>query len=185
MKYRLVNAVNVLKSINEPSNWQLVPIEEKMKIKVKKLRDSAVIPTYAHGPDEDAGFDLRAIESTILKPLVPTLVKTGLSIELPPGIEAQIRSRSGLALKQGIMVLNSPGTVDPSYRGEIGVILVWNGHSGLGPWATPGSGAEIILQEGDRIAQMVVAAYQPVVFEVVNELSDTARGEGGFGSTGV
>jgi dUTP pyrophosphatase len=157
-----------------------------LTLKIKKLRPNTVIPEYAHGPDEDSGFDLRAIEPTVLRPFVPTLVKTGLSIELPPGFEAQIRPRSGLALKNGITVLNAPGTVDPSYRGEIGVILVWNGHSSLkGPWATPGSGAEIIIQEGDRIAQMCVTRYERVEFEVVEELADSVRGEGGFGSSGV
>jgi dUTP pyrophosphatase len=149
-----------------------------LTLKIKKLAPNAVIPSYAHGPDEDAGFDLRAIQPAILKPLVPTLVKTGLSIALPPGFEAQIRPRSGLALKHGITVLNSPGTVDPGYRGEIGVILLWTG-------VNRGPGAEIIINEGDRIAQMVVARYEPIEFAVEEELAETARGAGGFGSSGL
>jgi dUTP pyrophosphatase len=171
--------------------------KNELVLKIKKLRPEAVIPVYAHGADSDSGFDLRAIEPAVLRPLEPTLVKTGLSIELPPGFEAQIRPRSGLALKNGITVLNSPGTVDPAYRGEIGVILMWTGF-----WAgndlsqpptrqicrgvnAPGSGAEILIQEGDRIAQMCVTRYERVEFEVVEELADSVRGEGGFGSSGV
>lgn len=157
-----------------------------MILKIKKLHPNAVIPAYAHGPDEDAGFDLRAVEPAILTPLVPRLVKTGLAIELPPGVEAQIRSRSGLALKQGLFVLNAPGTVDPSYRGELGVILLWTGYNGNpNSVASPGLGAQLIINEGDRIAQMVVARYEPVTEFVEVELAESNRGSGGFGSTGV
>jgi dUTP pyrophosphatase len=99
---------------------------ETVNVQIKKLRD-VPLPEYAHGPEEDAGFDLRAAEPVRLRKDVPTLVKTGLAIALPPGYEAQIRSRSGLALKEGLYVLNAPATIDPGYRGEIGVILVWNG----------------------------------------------------------
>ena len=122
-----------------------------------------------------AGMDLRAnIEQPItMKPLERVVIKTGLMIALPSGYEAQIRPRSGLAAKNGITVLNSPGTIDADYRGEIGVILV-----NL-------SAKEFSIKDGDRIAQMVVAKYERVDFELVQVLSETTRGTGGFGSTGV
>lgn len=122
-----------------------------------------------------AGMDLRAnIEQTItIKPLERVVVKTGLMIALPSGYEAQIRPRSGLAAKKGITVLNSPGTIDADYRGEIGVILI-----NL-------STENFLINDGDRIAQMVVAKYERVDLEHVEELNETTRGVGGFGSTGV
>lgn len=122
-----------------------------------------------------AGMDLRAnIEKKIrLKPLERVVVKTGLMMALPSGYEAQIRPRSGLAAKKGITVLNSPGTIDADYRGEIGVILI-----NL-------SSEDFFINDGDRIAQMVVAKYERVNFEAVEVLNDTARGAGGFGSTGI
>lgn len=122
-----------------------------------------------------AGMDLRAnIEQTItIKPLERVVVKIGLMIALPSGYEAQIRPRSGLAAKKGITVLNSPGTIDADYRGEIGVILI-----NL-------STEDFLINDGDRIAQMVVAKYERVDFEHVEELNETTRGVGGFGSTGV
>ena len=122
-----------------------------------------------------AGMDLYAnIDETItLKPLERTLVKTGLFISLPKGYEAQIRPRSGLAFKNGITVLNSPGTIDADYRGEIGVILV-----NL-------SSQDFSINDGDRIAQMVIAKYETATWEEVENLDETNRGEGGFGSTSV
>nr|WP_298656038.1 dUTP diphosphatase [uncultured Flavobacterium sp.] len=122
-----------------------------------------------------AGMDLRAnlIESITLHPLERTLVKTGLFIELPLGFEAQVRPRSGLAIKKGITVLNSPGTVDADYRGEIGVILV-----NL-------SNEPFVIENGERIAQLVIAKHERAEWLEVNELSETSRGAGGFGSTGV
>lgn len=122
-----------------------------------------------------AGMDLRASisESILLKPLERTLVKTGLFIELPLGYEAQVRPRSGLALKKGISVLNSPGTIDADYRGEIGVILI-----NL-------SNEDFVIENGERIAQMVIAKHEQAQLIEVNELSETTRGAGGFGSTGV
>ena len=122
-----------------------------------------------------AGMDLRAnlSESIILKPFERTLVKTGLFMELPVGYEAQVRPRSGLALKKGITVLNSPGTIDADYRGEIGVILI-----NL-------SNEDFVIENGERIAQLVIAKYEQAEFIEVNELSETSRGTGGFGSTGV
>jgi dUTP pyrophosphatase len=122
-----------------------------------------------------AGMDLRAniTESITLKSLERALVKTGLFIELPIGYEAQVRPRSGLAFKKGITVLNSPGTVDADYRGEIGVILV-----NL-------SNEDFVIENGERIAQLIIAKHQRAEWLEVAELSETARGEGGFGSTGV
>ena len=122
-----------------------------------------------------AGMDLRAnlTESIILQPLERTIVKTGLFIELPIGFEAQVRPRSGLAFKNGITVLNSPGTVDADYRGEIGVILV-----NL-------SNKEFEIQNGERIAQLIIAKHERAEWFEVAELSETSRGAGGFGSTGV
>ncbi|WP_369765872.1 dUTP diphosphatase [Flavobacterium sp. WC2429] len=122
-----------------------------------------------------AGMDLRAnlIESITLQPLERTIVKTGLFMELPIGYEAQVRPRSGLAFKNGITVLNSPGTVDADYRGEIGVILV-----NL-------SNQAFVIQNGERIAQLIIAKHERADWIEVEELSDTSRGAGGFGSTGV
>ncbi|OUR98082.1 deoxyuridine 5'-triphosphate nucleotidohydrolase [Flavobacteriales bacterium 33_180_T64] len=122
-----------------------------------------------------AGMDLRAniTESITLKPLERTIVKTGLFIELPVGIEAQVRPRSGLAAKKGITVLNAPGTVDADYRGEVGVILV-----NL-------SNEDFTIENGERVAQLVIAKHERAEWIEVNELSETSRGEGGFGSTGV
>jgi dUTP pyrophosphatase len=131
------------------------------------------IPAYE--TEQSAGMDLRANidESITLKPLERAIVKTGLFIALPAGFEAQVRPRSGLAAKKGITVLNSPGTVDADYRGEIGVILV-----NL-------SNEDFIVQDGERVAQLVIAKHERVTWEEVDVLSETERGAGGFGSTGV
>ena len=122
-----------------------------------------------------AGMDIRAYitQPVVLKPMQRAIIKTGLFIELPIGTEAQVRPRSGLAIKKGITVLNSPGTIDADYRGEIGVILV-----NL-------SNEDFTIENGERIAQLVLASHQRAQWQQVNQLSDTARGEGGFGSTGV
>lgn len=122
-----------------------------------------------------AGMDLRATLDlpVILKPLERAIVKTGLFIELPIGYEAQIRPRSGLAAKKGITVLNTPGTIDADYRGEIGVILV-----NL-------SNEDFIIEDGERIAQMIIAKHERAEWHEVTALSETERGAGGFGSTGV
>lgn len=122
-----------------------------------------------------AGMDLRAnlSEPVTLGPLERAIVKTGLFIELPVGYEAQVRPRSGLAAKKGITVLNSPGTVDADYRGEIGVILV-----NL-------SNEAFVIENGERIAQLIIAKHERAVWLEAEELSETSRGEGGFGSTGV
>ena len=130
-----------------------------------------MIPRYAHGPDEDAGMDLHSIDAVTLGPGETKLVATGLAIELPSGFEAQIRPRSGLALKHSITLPNSPATIDPGYRGEIRVIL-----QNLGREAYQ-------ISPGERIAQMVIARYEAVEWEE-GELADSVRGEGGFGSSG-
>lgn len=131
------------------------------------------IPAYE--TEGSAGMDLRAElnESITLKPLERAIVKTGLFIALPQGFEAQVRPRSGLAAKKGITVLNSPGTVDADYRGEIGVILV-----NL-------SNEEFIVNDGERIAQLVIAKHERANWQEVEILNETERGSGGFGSTGV
>lgn len=130
------------------------------------------LPEYA--TLQSAGMDIRANldEPITLQPLQRCLVPTGLYIALPPGTEAQIRPRSGLALKKGITVLNSPGTIDADYRGEIGIILI-----NL-------SQEPFVIQDGERIAQMVVARYEQALWNAVESLDDTERGEGGFGHSG-
>lgn len=130
------------------------------------------LPSYA--TENAAGMDLRAnLECSItLKPLEREIIPTGLFIELPIGTEAQIRPRSGLAAKYGVTVLNSPGTIDADYRGELKVILV-----NL-------SNKDFVINDGERIAQMVVAKHEQVKFDVVFQLEETKRGSGGFGSTG-
>lgn len=142
-----------------------------MKVKIQKLRDDAFLPEYAHGSDEDAGMDLRAVEDVVLQPGVAFAVPTGLTIELPSGYEAQVRPRSGLALKYAITLPNAPGTIDPSYRGEIKVILL---NLGREPYH---------VSVGDRIAQMVIARYERIEWEE-GPLNGSSRGSGGFGSSG-
>ena len=142
-----------------------------MKIQITNKSKHA-LPSYE--TDASAGMDLRANidESITLKPLERTIVKTGLFIGLPVGFEAQVRPRSGLAAKNGITVLNAPGTVDADYRGEIGVILV-----NL-------SNENFVINDGERIAQLVIAKHERANWEEVAVLSETKRGAGGFGSTG-
>ena len=130
-----------------------------------------MIPRYAHGPEEDAGMDLHSIEAVALDPGETKLVRTGLAIELPSGFEAQIRPRSGLALKHSITLPNSPATIDPGYRGEIRVILLNLGRE------------RFQIAPGERIAQMIIARYEAVEWEE-GELADSQRGTGGFGSSG-
>ena len=143
-----------------------------MKIKVINT-SSHELPHYE--TEASAGMDLRAhIPASItLQPLGRAVIKTGLFIELPVGVEAQVRPRSGLAAKKGITVLNAPGTIDADYRGEIGVILV-----NL-------SNESYTIENGERIAQMVIARHERAEWSAVEKLSQTDRGEGGFGSTGI
>lgn len=142
-----------------------------MIVHVKRIHPAAVLPTYAH--PGDAGMDICSCVMLVLQPGERRLVPTGLSIALPPNTEAQMRPRSGLALKNGITLLNTPGTIDEGYRGEVGVILI---NHGTEPFE---------IRPGMRIAQMVIAPVLRVAVEEVAELSETMRGVGGFGSTGV
>src|ERR1700676_3879306 len=142
-----------------------------MQIRIHRIHPHAMLPAYAHGPLEDAGMDLHAVEDVTLQPGVPRLVPTGLTIEVPAGYEAQVRPRSGLALKHAITLPNAPGTIDPGYRGEIRVILL---NLGREPYT---------VHAGDRIAQMIVTRYEPVEW-LEGDLADSARGAGGFGSSG-
>ena len=143
-----------------------------MKIKVVN-KSKHPLPHYA--TTQSAGMDLRANldEPITLKSLDRTLVKTGIFMELPAGYEAQVRPRSGLAFKKGITVLNTPGTIDADYRGEVGVILV-----NL-------SNEDFVVEDGERVAQMVIAKHEQTSWEEVEELIETERGAGGFGSTGL
>lgn len=142
-----------------------------MKVKIVN-RSNNELPSYS--TELSAGMDLRASlnKPVELKPMERTLVPTGLFIELPKGFEAQIRPRSGLALKKGITVLNTPGTIDADYRGEIGIILI-----NL-------SQESFVIENGDRICQMIISAHETVEWNLVEELEDTVRGAGGFGHTG-
>ena len=143
-----------------------------MKVKVVN-KGRQPLPQYA--TPQSAGMDLRANldEPITLNPMERRLIPTGLYIALPEGYEAQVRPRSGLALKKGITVLNSPGTIDADYRGEVGVLLI-----NL-------SGEDFIVNDGERIAQMVIARHEQGSFTVVEELDETERGAGGYGHTGV
>jgi dUTP pyrophosphatase len=140
-------------------------------LKVKKLREDATVPHYAH--PGDAGLDLFACEAITLEPGGSAVVKTGISIALPPSTEGQVRPRSGLAAKHQVSVLNTPGTIDEGYRGEVGVILV---NFGKQPFD---------VEHGMKIAQLVVKPVICVDVEEVSDLSETRRGSGGFGSTGL
>lgn len=141
-----------------------------VKVKFKKLTETAIIPEYKSA--EAAGMDLCADQDTILYAGKHRLIKTGIAIELPVGYEAQVRPRSGLAYKYGITVLNSPGTIDSDYRGDVGVILI--NHSD-----------EVFkVEKGDRIAQLVVVPVSRAEMVEVEELDESDRGAGGFGSTG-
>ena len=142
-----------------------------MRVKIKQLHPDALIPQYQ--TLGAAGFDLHALEDYKLSAGERVLVKTGLAFELQSGFELQIRPRSGLALKNGVSVLNAPGTIDSDYRGEVGVLLINH------------SKEDFAIKKGDRIAQGVVARYERVEFEVCEELGESARGAGGFGSSGV
>jgi dUTP pyrophosphatase len=141
-----------------------------MKLKIKKLNTEAVIPAYQ--TKEAAGFDLHSIEDVVINPGERKLIGTGLAFEIEYGYEVQIRPRSGLAYKHGITVLNTPGTIDSDYRGEIKVLLI---NLGSEPFE---------IKKGERIAQAVVAPVIQAEIIEVDELSDTQRGSGGFGSTG-
>ncbi len=142
-----------------------------MTLKFKKIHPDAEIPAYAH--PSDAGMDVKSVCDVVVKAHDRALVKTGLVMLLPPMYEAQVRPRSGLALKSGITVLNTPGTIDSGYRGEVGVILF------------NASGVDFEVKKGDKIAQLVIAPVTQPIIEETDVLDETDRGAGGFGSTGV
>ena len=142
-----------------------------IKLGFKKINPDAILPVYAH--PGDAGMDLYSVDNLIVAPGERALVHTGLVMNLPAGFEAQVRPRSGLALKNGITVLNTPGTIDEGYRGEVGVILANFGD------------APFTVSRGSKIAQMVVSPVTRVMPIEVDEVDDTERGAGGFGSTGI
>ena len=142
-----------------------------MTLGFKRIHPDATLPAYAHA--SDAGMDVRSVEDLTIPTGRRALVHTGLVMELPLGYEAQVRPRSGLALKHGITVLNTPGTIDAGYRGEVGVILANFGD------------ADFVVKKGDKVAQIVIAPVtQPEIVEVA-DVNETDRGAGGFGSTGV
>jgi len=142
-----------------------------MKLKVKKINPEARIPAYAH--EGDSGLDLYSVEETVIEPGERKTVKTGLQISMPKGFEAQVRPKSGLASKFGVTVLNTPGTIDSGYRGEIMVIM-----ANLGKETYK-------VEKGKKIAQMVIAKVEEAEIEETNSLEDSSRKEGGFGSTGL
>jgi dUTP pyrophosphatase len=146
-----------------------------LSVAIKRLDHAADLNLPAYATSDSAGMDLlAAVEETVtLDPGERRLIPTGIAIALPPGTEAQVRPRSGLALKQGVTVLNAPGTIDADYRGEVGVILINHGDQ------------PFVVERGSRIAQMVVAAYARVAWTVSDDLEQSARGAGGFGSTGI
>ena len=147
------------------------PSSNTMKLKVLKLNESAILPQYAKA--EDAGLDLFSIEQNTINPGESQLIHTGIAIELPPQTEATVRPRSGLALKHQITVLNTPGTIDAGYRGEIGVILINH------------SKQPFQVLKGMKIAQLVISPIIRAEIEAVDQLSVTDRGDNGFGSTGL
>ena len=140
-------------------------------LKIKKLNQEAILPSFAH--KGDAGMDLYSVEDVVIPSGESRLIKTGISLELPKMTEAQVRPRSGLALKNSITVLNTPGTIDEGYRGEVGVILINHGKE------------DFTVTKHMKIAQMVLKPIYEVNIVEANELSDSERGIGGFGSTGV
>ena len=142
-----------------------------MHLKFRKLHADAQVPSYAS--EGDAGLDLRALEATVIKPGERALVKTGIAIELPEHTVGLVCSRSGLAYKKGVFVLNAPGIIDSGYRGDVGVILQNAGSE------------DFEVEAGDRIAQLVIQEFVTVKLVEVDEVSVSTRGEGGFGSTGV
>ena len=153
-------------SCSDKNFWVL----EMIKVKIKRIKDNAVIPSYAH--DGDAGVDLYSTEDYLLKPRDRCLVSTGIKIALPHGYEAQTRPKSGLALKQGLSIANTPGTIDSCYRGEVGIIAINLGKE------------DIKIEKGKKVARMVFNKVEEAKFEEVEELDSTKRGDGGFGSTG-
>ena len=140
-------------------------------VMISKISGDAKLPSYAH--EDDVGMDLYSVEELVIKPMERKLVGTGIKIELPKNIEAQVRPKSGLSAKFGLSVLNTPGTIDPGYRGEVKVIIINLGNE------------EYKIEKGSKIAQMVFNEIKKPKIKIVDELTKTKRGEGGFGSTGL
>ena len=140
-----------------------------LTIRVATIRPQAELPRPAHSSDVDAGLDLVAAEEAVLRPGEWAAVPTGLVLEIPPGYEGQVRPRSGLAWRHGVTLLNSPGTIDPGYRGEVRVLMINHGRE------------DFRIRPGDRIAQLVVGAYAAVDWKLEPALAPSARGSGGFG----
>ncbi len=147
-------------------------MQETLTLRYRRVKSAAVAPACAHGGSEDAGMDLCAAVDADVPPGKWVSVSTGICIELPPGYEGQVRPRSGLARKHGLTLLNSPGTIDPGYRGELSVTII---NFGDAPYA---------IRTGDRIAQLVISRYARVRWVCSERLDETRRGQGGFGSTG-
>jgi len=166
---------NTFKTLFSPlsilSNIDYIPTKMVIPIKIKKLHPDAIMPHYAH--DGDAGMDVYSVEDITIMHKKRELISTGLSFEIPKGFEIQIRPKSGLALKHGLTIPNTPGTLDSGYRGELKVILL---NTGDEPYE---------VKKGEKIAQIVLARYEEAEIQEVNDLSDTQRGDGGFGSTGL
>jgi len=146
---------------------------EPVNIAVKRLDHAGDLPLPSYETSGSAGMDIRAAEDLTIAPAQRGLVGSGFAFAIPHGYEIQVRPRSGLALKKGISIPNTPGTIDSDYRGELKVILINHGQE------------DFVIQRGDRIAQIVVAPVQRGILKEVDRLDETARGEGGFGSTGV
>ncbi len=141
-----------------------------VEIKVLKIKENAKVPQIAH--EGDAGFDVHSTERYVLKPGERAAISSGIKLEIPFGYECQVRPRSGLALKHGISVINTPGTIDATYRGEVNIILINHGNE------------DYIVNEGDKVAQLIFKKLEEVNLKEVKEINQTKRGEGGFGSTG-
>ena len=148
-----------------------IPVR-KLTVQLRKIHAGARLPRYAHGANEDAGMDLHALRRVEIAAGEWAGIATGLAIELPPGLEGQVRPRSGLAERYGLTLLNTPGTIDPGYRGEIRVLLINHGRESY------------TVEPGDRIAQLVIAAYAEIEWNVSEDLAGSNRGIDGFGSTG-
>ena len=165
--------MNSVSSISVSMSPDRIEVAMSIAIQIKKLNQSALVPRYM--TEHAAGMDLFAcLEQTVaLEPGERACIPTGIAMAIPPGYEGQVRARSGLAMRQGVALVNAPGTIDADYRGEIGVLLI-----NLGS-------AKVEFSHGDRIAQLVIAPVVQAKLELCDELTDTSRGEGGFGHTGI
>jgi dUTP pyrophosphatase len=145
----------------------------RLQLRARKLHPDAQLPRFAHGPDEDAGMDLFAVEEAVLAPGGRASVGCGIALEIPPGYEGQVRPRSGLAAKHGVTLINAPGTIDPGYRGEVRVLMINLSREAY------------LVKPGERVAQLVIGAYAAPEWQWSETLDDSERSEGGFGSTGA